>query len=76
MTTVFHDIMHVTMEDYVDNPLGKLITREEHLNVLATVFDHLEKFKVKLNPKKHVFGVTLGKLLGYIVSLRIVKVQI
>jgi hypothetical protein len=34
----------------------------------AETFDNLRKFKMKLNPKKCVFGVPLEKLLGYMVS--------
>lgn len=68
MTIMFHGIMHVTMEDYVDDVLGKSVTREENLDVLASIFDHLENYKVRLNPKKCVFIVTSKKLLGYIVS--------
>jgi hypothetical protein len=33
-------------------------------------FDNMRKFKMKLNPKKCIFGVPSGKLLGYIVSSR------
>ena len=36
-------------------------------NLVAT-FANLRRFSVKLNPKKYVFGVPKGKLLGYIVS--------
>lgn len=63
MTTIFHDLMHVTVEDYVDDFLGKSIDRDTHLDILSVVFDQLEKYKVRLNPKKCVFGVTSGKLL-------------
>ena len=35
---------------------------------LAAIFANLRRFSVKLNPKKCVFGVPKGKLLGYIVS--------
>ena len=35
---------------------------------LATTFMNLRRFNIKLNPKKCVFGVSKGKLLGYIVS--------
>ena len=31
---------------------------------------NLQRFNIKLNPKKCVFGVLKGKLLGYIVSER------
>lgn len=67
MTTIFHDIMHITKEDYVDDLFIKLVRREENLDVLVVVFNHLDKYKFRLNPKKCVFGVTSGKLLRYIV---------
>ena len=35
---------------------------------LAATFTNLQRFNIKLNPKKCVFGVLKGKLLGYIVS--------
>ena len=37
---------------------------------LAATFSNLQRFNIKLNPKKYVFGVSQGKLLGYIVSER------
>lgn len=68
MNTIFHDLMHTIMEDYVDYLLAKSLTREGHLEILGQIFDRLEKYHVRLNPKKCIFGVTSGKLLGYIVS--------
>jgi hypothetical protein len=40
------------------------------LNDLKETFDNLCKYKMMLNPKKCAFGVSLGKLLGYMVSAR------
>jgi len=37
---------------------------------LAATFVNLRRFNIRLNPKKYVFGVSKGKLLGYIVSER------
>lgn len=68
MTTIFHDMIHTIMEDNVDDLLAKSLTREGHLEILGKMFDRLEQYHVRLNPNKCVFGVTFGKLLGYIVS--------
>ncbi|MCP6210323.1 reverse transcriptase domain-containing protein, partial [Klebsiella pneumoniae] len=61
--------------DYVDDLLAKSSTRAEHLSILTKIFDRLEKFQVRLNPKKCVFGVTSGKLLGYIVLAKGIEVD-
>ena len=37
---------------------------------LAATFVNLQRFNIRLNPKKCVFGVLKGKLLGYIMSER------
>jgi hypothetical protein len=38
------------------------------LDYLKESFDNLRKFKMMLNPKKCVFDVSSGKLLGYMIS--------
>jgi hypothetical protein len=40
------------------------------LDDLKETFDNLRKYKMMLNPKKCVFGVSSGKLLGYMVLSR------
>jgi hypothetical protein len=44
--------------------------RGDLLDDLKETFDNLCKFKMMLNPKKWIFGVSSGKLLGYMVSSR------
>ena len=75
MTTIFHDMMHTFMEDYVDELLPQSHTQKDHLPILDTIFTHLETFKVRLNPNKHSFGMKSRKLLGYIVSAKGIKVD-
>ena len=76
MTTIFHDMMHTIIEDYVDDILAKSRNRKDHLQVLEKVFSRMEKYNVQLNPKKCTFGVTSGKLLGYIVSAKGIEVDL
>jgi hypothetical protein len=46
----------------------KLKKRGDLFNDLKETFDNLRKFKMMLNTKKCVFGVSSGKLLSYMVS--------
>jgi hypothetical protein len=53
---------------YIDDIVVKLEKRGDLLDNLKETFDNLHKFKMMLNPKKCVFGVSSSKLLGYMVS--------
>ena len=57
MTTIFHDFMHILMEDYVDDLLCKSYKRKDHLGILDQIFNRMESYKLYLNPKKAIFGV-------------------
>ena len=75
MIAIFHDLIHKILEDYVDDILVKSHDLMDHLANLEKVFDRLAKYHLMLNPKKCVFGVTSGKLLGFIVSRRGIEID-
>ena len=58
------------MEVYVDDMLVK--SREElvHLDDLKEMFTTFKQYQMKLNPAKCIFGVALGKFLGFMESQR------
>jgi hypothetical protein len=58
------------IEDYIDDIVVKLKKCGDLLDDLKETLDNLRKYKMMLNPKKCVFGVSSGKLLGYMVSSR------
>jgi hypothetical protein len=58
------------VEVYVDDIIIKVKSRTSLLDNLALVFDRLCLTRTKLNSDKCVFGVTAGKLLGFLVSYR------
>ncbi|KAA3455771.1 RNA-directed DNA polymerase (Reverse transcriptase), Ribonuclease H-like protein [Gossypium australe] len=70
MVTLFHDMMHKEIEVYVDDMIAKSRGEREHVGNLRKLFERLRKFQLKLNPAKCTFGVTSGKLLGFIISER------
>ena len=55
---------------YVDDIVVKTTQACDLITNLAATFVNLRRFNIRLNPKKCVFGVLKGKLLGYIVSER------
>src|SRR3954467_576332 len=55
---------------YVDDIVIKTYSADTLLDNLRETFTSLNKYRIKLNPKKCVFGVPAGKLLGYMVSAR------
>ena len=59
-----------TVEAYVDDVVVKTKHVETLVDDLRLTFDKLRAYDIKLNPKKCVFGVPAGKLLGFIVSGR------
>ena len=58
------------MEVYVDDMLVKSKKELTHLDNLRETFVTLKQYQMKLNPGKCVFGVALGKFLGFMVSQR------
>ncbi|XP_021752865.1 uncharacterized protein LOC110718341 [Chenopodium quinoa] len=74
-TTILHDLIHDIVEVYVDDMIVKSHDRETHLDALKSFFDRIRKYNLRLNPQKCVFGVTSGKILGFVVSQDGIKVD-
>ncbi|RVW78804.1 Retrovirus-related Pol polyprotein from transposon 17.6 [Vitis vinifera] len=74
-TTLFHDMMHKDVEVYVDDMIVKSQGRVDHLAALERFFERIQKFRLRLNPKKYTFRVTSGKLLGHMVSEQGIEVD-
>jgi hypothetical protein len=68
--------MHIILENqigrnveaYIDDIVVKSKKHGDLLDDLKETFNNLRKYKMMLNPKKCVFDVSSGKLLGYMVS--------
>ncbi|XP_027156819.1 uncharacterized protein LOC113757958 [Coffea eugenioides] len=67
---LFQNQIGRNVEAYVDDILVKSLATSSFLTDVREVFGVLRDSRMKLNPKKCVFGVTSGKFLGYLVSHR------
>ena len=75
-TTFLHNLIHNEVEVYVDDMIVKSKDREGHIPALRKFFERIQFYKLWLNPKKCNFGVTSGKLLGFLVSQREIEVNL
>ena len=67
MQTIFENMLHKTVECYVDDLVVKSRKRPDHLRDLQQIFDILRRCQLKMNPLKCACGVTSGKFLGFII---------
>jgi hypothetical protein len=70
MSKTFGDLIRDRVEVYVDDIMVKTKRGSTLVEDLTLVFDKLRATRTKLNPNKCVFGVSAGKLLGFLVSHR------
>jgi hypothetical protein len=70
MNIILGDLVRDIVEVYVDDIVVKTRESNSLLENLAQVFDKLRMTSTKLNSEKCVFGVSAGKLLGFLVSHR------
>ena len=69
-------MMHKEMEDYVDDIVVKSKTRARHFQILEQVFERCRKYKLRMNPMKCAFGVSIGNFLGFLVHHRGISVDL
>jgi hypothetical protein len=67
MSKTFGDLIRDKVEIYVDDIVVKTRERSAIMEDLALVFGKLRATRTKLNPEKCIFGVSAGKLLGFLV---------
>ena len=60
---------------YVDDIVITTKSGATLLDDLRETFDNLDRYHIKLNPKKCAFGVPAGQLLGYLISARGIEVN-
>jgi hypothetical protein len=69
----FGDLIRDRLEVYIDDIMVKTKRGSTLVEDLTLVFDKLWATHTKLNPDKCVFGVSIGKLLGFLVSHQGIK---
>ncbi|CAL8157740.1 unnamed protein product [Prunus armeniaca] len=66
MNSVFHDMIGHSLEVYIDDVVIKSLEEGSHISNLRRTFLRMRQHKLKMNPKKCVFGVQAGNFLGFL----------
>jgi hypothetical protein len=68
MDFAFRDLIQKIIEFYQDDLTVVSKDRKRHLSHLKIGFEQCRKYGISLNPKKSVFGIDEGKILGHMAS--------
>lgn len=75
MNLIFHDLLGVVVEIYIDDIVVKSDGVDHHLADLRLAFERMCRYGLKMNPLKCAFGVSAGKFLGFIVHERGIEID-
>jgi hypothetical protein len=75
MNLIFHDLLGIIVEVYIDDIVVKSASLNSHLADLRLAFEKMRRYGLKMNPLKCAFGVSDGKFLGFIVHEKGVEID-
>jgi hypothetical protein len=67
MNLIFHDLLEIVLENYIDDVVVKSDSMNNHLVDLRLALERMHHYRLKMNPLKYAFGVSAGKFLGFII---------
>jgi hypothetical protein len=75
MTLIFHDLLGIIVEVYIDDIVVKSVSLNSHLVDLRLAFEKMCRYGLKMSPLKCAFGVSAGKFLDFIVHEKGVEID-
>ena len=70
ITKIFELILGKIMDTYIDDMVVKSKEKPDHIRDMTEVFTILKRHKLRLSATKCAFRVSLGKILGHLVTRR------
>jgi hypothetical protein len=67
MNLIFHDLLGIILEIYMDDAIVKSDSIENHLADLCLALERMHRYELKMNPLKCAFAMSAGKFLGFII---------
>jgi hypothetical protein len=67
MNLIFHDLLGIILEIYIDDVIVKSDSMDNHFANLRLALERICQYGLKMNLLKCAFGVSAGKFLGFII---------
>jgi hypothetical protein len=75
MNLIFHDLLGIVLEIYIDDVIVKSDSMNNHLDDLRLALERMRRHGLKINPLKCALGVLAGKFLGFIIHEHGIKIE-
>ena len=75
MNLIFHDLLGIIFEVYIDDIVIKSAGLSHHLANLRLALERMRQYGLKMNPLMCAFGVSTGKFLGFIIHEKGIKID-
>jgi hypothetical protein len=75
MNSIFHDLLGIILEIYIDDVVVKSDSMDSHLADLRFALERMHRYGLKMNPLKYVFGVSASKFLRFIIHERGIEID-
>src|SRR6185503_20058094 len=75
MNLIFHDLLGVILEVYIDDIVIKSAGLSHHLADIRLALERMCQYGLKMNPLKCAFGVSAEKFLGLIIHEKRIEID-
>ena len=75
MNLIFHDLIGIILEVYIDDIVIKSASLSHHLADLRLALKRMRQYGLKMNPLKCAFGVLARKFLGFIIHEKDIEID-
>jgi hypothetical protein len=75
MNLIFHDLIGILMEIYIDDLIVKSESFEGHIANFRVVFGRMRRYNLKMNPLKCAFGVSARRFLGSVMHQKGIEID-
>jgi hypothetical protein len=75
MNLIFHDLLGIILKFFIDDVIVKSDSMEHHLADLHLDHERMDRYGLKMNPLKYVFGVSASKFLRFIIHEHSIEID-